>query len=408
VTHASDIAIIGGGIVGLATAIALMDRYPRARLVILDKEPTIAAHQTGHNSGVIHSGLYYAPGSLKARLCRDGKQMLEEFAASHDLPIERCGKLVVALDRDESVRLEALAERGRANGVPGLEMLGPDGIRGREPHAAGIKGLWSPTTAITDFRLVAQAMAADIRKAGGMIETGREVLSIDVRPAEVVLQTSRGAIAARNLITCAGVQADRVAGMAGDGSVGRIVPFRGDYYLLAADARGLVNGLIYPVPVPRFPFLGVHFTKRIDGEVWAGPNAVLAFARNGYRRRDISLRDVAGTLSHRGFLGLARRHWSMGAGEMARDVSKRLFHRSLRRYLPELRLDQLVPGPSGVRAQLVLRDGTLVDDFVLGGSGRVLHVLNAPSPAATAALAIGEELAARAVERFELPVGRQH
>ena len=397
-----DIVIVGAGIVGLATGLKLLERAPDLRLAVVDKEDTLGAHQTAHNSGVVHAGLYYAPGSLKARLCRMGKVQLETFAEAHRIPFERCGKLVVALNAAERPRLEALAARARLNKVPGLEILGPAGIREHEPHAAGMVGLWSPGTAIIDFRRVAEAMAADIRAAGGVIETRREVSAIEQRPSEVVLHTRRGPLVTRHLITCAGVQADRLARMSGDRSDARLVPFRGDYYVLTQDARGLVRGLIYPVPDPRFPFLGVHFTRRIDGQVWAGPNAVLAFAREGYRRRDVNLRELAATLAHRGFLRLAARHWQMGAAEMARDVSKRLFHRSLRRYVPDLRLDQLAPGPSGVRAQLVERNGTLVDDFVLGGSGRVLHVLNAPSPAATASLAIGEELARRAIERFEL------
>ncbi len=403
-----DVVIVGAGIVGLATGLRLLQRSPDLRLGIIDKESVPGAHQTSHNSGVVHAGLYYAPGSLKARLCRQGKALLEDFTERHGIPIERCGKLVVALDERERPRFEALAQRARANGVPGLEVLGPEGIREREPHAAGILGLWSPTTAITDYGLVVRAMASELHAAGGLIETGRELTRVSVRQNEVVLETNRGPIVARHLIACAGVQADRVAGMTGDRSGAAIVPFRGDYYTLTQDARSLVRGLIYPVPDPRFPFLGVHFTRRVDGQVWAGPNAVLAFARDGYRRRDVSLRDLAGTVTHPGFLRLAARYWRMGAAEMIRDLSRRAFHGSLRRYVPDLRLDQLAPGPSGVRAQLVQRDGTLVDDFVLGGSGRVLHVLNAPSPAATASLAIGDELAARAVERFELPALRHH
>jgi L-2-hydroxyglutarate oxidase LhgO len=397
------VVIVGAGIVGLATGLKLLERSPGLRLAIVEREATVGAHQTGHNSGVVHAGLYYAPGSLKARLCRLGKAQLEAFAEAHDIPFERCGKLVVATAETEWPRLATLAERARANGVPGLELVGPDGIREHEPHAAGLAGLWSPTTAIIDFSRVAEAMAADVRAAGGSIETEREVTAMSQRSGEVVLETRRGPLVTRHLICCAGVHADRLARLSGDDSGARLVPFRGDYYTLTEDARSLVRGLIYPVPDPRFPFLGVHLTRRIDGAVWAGPNAVLAFARDGYRRRDVNLADLAGTLSHRGFIRLAGRFWRVGATEMARDLSKLLFYRSLRRYLPELRLDQLAPGPAGVRAQLVERDGTLVDDFVLGGSGRVLHVLSAPSPAATAALAIGAELATRAMERFELP-----
>jgi L-2-hydroxyglutarate oxidase LhgO len=399
-----DLVVIGAGIVGLATALKLLRRSPDLRLAVVEAADRVAAHQTGHNSGVVHAGLYYAPESLKARLCRSGKEQLEAYAAEHGIPIERCGKLVVALDEGERPRLEALAARGTANGVPGLELLGRDALRAHEPHASGVAALWSPTTAIVDFERVAQAMARDVRDAGGKIELARPVTAIRSRPTEIVLETPLGPLLTRNLITCTGVQADRVAGLTGYRSAARMVPFRGDYFTLTPSARDLVRGLIYPLPDPRFPFLGVHLTRRIDGAVWAGPNAVLAFARDGYRRRDLSVRDLAGALGHPGFLRLAAHHWRMGAAEMARDWSKRLFLRSLRRLVPELRLEHLAPGPSGVRAQLLARDGTLVDDFVLGGEGRILHVLNAPSPAATAALAIGDELAARAAAQFGLRV----
>ncbi|MGZ6257953.1 MAG: L-2-hydroxyglutarate oxidase [Candidatus Limnocylindrales bacterium] len=398
----TDVAVIGGGLLGLATAYRLLGRRPDLRLLILEKETELAAHQSGHNSGVLHAGLYYAPGSLKARLCREGKAELERFAEAHAIPFERCGKLVVALDEIELPRLEALRERATANAVPGLEAVGPERIRELEPHAAGRRGLWSPTTAIIDFRRVAQAYADEVRAAGGTIETGRRVTAIQARGDELVLSTSRGELVARNLIACAGLQADRVAALTGDRPLERIVPFRGDYYTLRPDARQLVRGLLYPVADPRFPFLGVHFTRRIDGEVWAGPNAVLAFAREGYRRRDIDLGDLAGTLSDPGFLRLGARFWRTGALELWRDVSARAFHAALARYVPELRRDQLRFGPSGVRAQALDRDGTLVDDFRIGGTGHVLHVRNAPSPAATASLAIGRVLAEEALARFEL------
>lgn len=397
-----DLAIIGGGIVGLATALQLQRRQPDLRLVVLEQESTLGAHQSGHNSGVLHAGLYYAPGSQKARLCREGKAELETFLEGHAIPFERCGKLVVALRPDELPRLEELQRRATANGVPGLEEIGPERIREIEPHAAGLRALWSPTTGITDFRLVVAALAREVQTAGGTIETSRRVTGVADQGEEQVLQTSRGPIVARNVIACAGLWADRVAALTGDSGRDRIVPFRGDYYTLTADARALVRGLIYPVADPRFPFLGVHFTRRIDGEVWAGPNAVLAFARTGYRRTDVNLRDLVGTLTDRGFLRLAARFWRMGAVELWRDWSKSAFLGALRRYLPELRADQLVFGPSGVRAQALDPDGTLVDDFRFGGSRHVLHVRNAPSPAATASLAIGRELAEQAIERFEL------
>jgi L-2-hydroxyglutarate oxidase LhgO len=401
-TRRADVAIVGGGIVGLATAYRLLERRPDLRLIVLEREGRLASHQTGHNSGVIHGGLYYTPGSLKARLCREGRAALEAFVTERGIPFDRCGKLVVALDDAELPRFEQLRKRAEANGVEGLEVVGPERIREIEPHAAGIRALWSPATAIVDFGRVALAIADDVRARGGTIETGREVRSIQERRDELVLGTPRGDIAARNVIACAGLWADRVARMTRDPGADRIVPFRGDYYTLKPDARPLVRGLIYPVPDPRFPFLGVHFTRRIDGAVWAGPNAVLAFARTGYRRRDVDLRHLATTLAYPGFLRMATRYWRTGLAEMWRDVSKRAFAAELRRYLPALRDDQLVFGPSGVRAQAVDPDGTLVDDFRLGGSGRVLHVRNAPSPAATASLAIGRELASTAIERFAL------
>ncbi len=392
--------MIGGGIVGLATAYQLLGAQPDLRLVLIEKENRLAAHQSGHNSGVIHAGIYYAPGSLKARLCREGKRELEEFAAQHAIPFERCGKLVVAVDESELRRLRDLEQRASANGVPGLEAMDHDRLREIEPHAAGLRGLWSPTTGVIDYVAVCAALGREIRDRGGVIETGRALLGVRRHGAELVLTTTRGDLVARDIVACAGLQADRVARLTGDRPAETIVPFRGDYWRLTAEARPLVTALLYPVPDPGFPFLGVHFTRRIDGDVWAGPNAVLAFAREGYRRRDISLRDSADVLASRRFLGLAARYWRMGSAEMLRDVSKRLFHRSLVRYLPELRLDQLMPGPSGVRAQALDPNGALVDDFRLGGSGHILHVRNAPSPAATASLAIGRVIAAEAAQRF--------
>jgi len=388
VTDRFDVVVVGGGIVGLATAYRLMEARPGLRIAILEKEAELATHQSGHNSGVLHAGLYYQPGSLKARLCREGKAAVEAFAESHGIPFERCGKLVVALDESELERLASLRERAEANGVPGLEEVGPERIRELEPHAAGIRGLWSPGTGIVDFRRIALAMADDLRAQGVEILTGREVRGLDERDGEVV-------------VACAGLQADRVAALSGARDGPRIVPFRGDYYTLTAEARGLVRGLIYPVPDPRFPFLGVHFTKRIDGEVWAGPNAVLAFAREGYRRRDLNPRDLLGTLTNAGFLRLAGRYFRTGLGEMWRDWWKPAFVRELQRYVPEIRSDQLVFGPSGVRAQALASDGSLVDDFDLGGSARILHVRNAPSPAATSSLAIGSMLASDALERLD-------
>jgi (S)-2-hydroxyglutarate dehydrogenase len=404
VPAAADVVIVGAGIVGLATAYRLLESRPGLRVTIVEKESDVALHQSGHNSGVVHAGIYYAPGSLKARLCREGKAEVEQFAERHDIPLEHCGKLIVALSEDELPRLETLRERAEANAVPGLEAVGPERIREIEPHAAGLRGLWSPTTGIVDFRRVALAYADEIRARGATIVTDARVVAIRSRGKRRVVETRRGAVEAKGVITCAGLQSDRVAAMTGrpDPTVPQIVPFRGDYYTLVPTARGLVRGLLYPVPDPRFPFLGVHFTRRVDGEVWAGPNAVLAFAREGYRRRDVSLGDLAGVLTYPGFLRLARRHLRTGLAEMWRDVSKRAFAAELRRFVPEIQGEDLVFGPSGVRAQALNRDGSLADDFVLDGGDGVLHVRNAPSPGATSSLAIGRVVAADATERFGL------
>lgn len=394
--------VVGGGILGLATSLRLKETHPDLRIIVVEKEAELATHQSGHNSGVLHAGLYYAPGSLKATLCREGKAAMEAFAAGHAIPIERCGKLVVALDESEMPRFAALKQRAIANGVPGLEELGPERLKDIEPHAAGIRALWSPSTSIIDFRRVALAIADDIRADGTEVHLGRRVTGIREGPREVIVETTAGSIVGLHAIVAAGLQADRLAAMAGSPDAPRIVPFRGDYYTLSPDARHLAHGLIYPVPDPRFPFLGVHFTKRIDGAVWAGPNAVLAFAREGYRRRDVSLPDLAGTLAYPGFLRLASRYLRTGLAEMWRDWWKPAFVRELQRYIPEIRGEQLTFGPSGVRAQALARDGSLVDDFSLGGTGRILHVQNAPSPAATSSLAIGRMLAETATERFGL------
>ena len=404
-TDRVDLAIIGGGIVGLATALRLTESRPDLRVAILEKEHELATHQSGHNSGVLHAGLYYARGSLKARLCRQGKAELEAYAEAHGIPVRYPGKLVVALTEDELPRLADIKTRATANGVEGLEEIGPERIRELEPQAAGIRALWSPRTGIIDFRALALTYADDLRARGVAIHTARLVTGIDQHSDGVVLSTPAGEVQAGHVIACAGLHADHVAAMTGESGrdVPRIVPFRGDYYTLTPEARSLVTRLIYPVPDPRFPFLGVHFTPRHDGEVWAGPNAVLALAREGYGRTDLNLRDLAGTLTYRGFQRLAIRYWRMGVTEMWRDLSKRAYVRELQRYLPAIRGDQVRFGPSGVRAQALAYDGAIVDDFSLGGSGRFLHVRNAPSPAATSSLAIGRMLADSALERFDLP-----
>lgn len=388
-----DIAVIGGGIVGLAAAREMLQRRPGARLLLLEKERRLGMHQTGHNSGVIHSGLYYAPGSLKATACVAGAAALVRYCEQKDIPFERCGKVIVALDEQEIPRLEELARRGEANGVPGLEMIGPERLRELEPHVRGVRALWSPNTGIVDFRRVAAAYAADVQAAGGEIRTGHAVTGIRRVGGRTRLTTSAGEVDAGVVIACAGLYADRVAGLGGAKPDPRIVPFRGDYYVLRPERRSLVRNLIYPVPDPAFPFLGVHFTRRIDGAVWLGPNAVLAFARQGYRIGTLNPRDLAQTLTFPGFQRLARRYWRTGLAEMWRDVSKRAFLASLQAYIPSLEMADLLPGPSGVRAQALAADGTLVDDFVIDTARGVFHVRNAPSPAATSSLAIGSMIA---------------
>ncbi|MDQ3855003.1 MAG: L-2-hydroxyglutarate oxidase [Chloroflexota bacterium] len=388
-----DIAIIGGGIVGLAAAMELLSRRPSLRLLILEKEDGIARHQTGHNSGVIHSGIYYAPGSMKARLCVAGKARLLRFCDEHGIPYDLCGKVIVVTDEEELPRLKNLYRRGQENGVPGLEMIGPERLRELEPYCAGIRALWSPTTGIVDYTQVTEVYADEVGEKGGEILTGHEVVGMEQLDGRYQLETTSGTVEARYVVSCAGLQADRVASMSGAPAVPKIVPFRGDYYVLRPERSELVRGMIYPVPDPRFPFLGVHFTRRMNGEIWLGPNAVLAFAREGYGRMDISARDLLETLTFRGFGMLAWKFWQTGFEEMYRDFSKAAFLAALRRYMPALRSEDIVFGPSGVRAQALGLDGSLVDDFVVNHKGHALHVRNAPSPAATSSLAIGELIA---------------
>jgi L-2-hydroxyglutarate oxidase LhgO len=400
--QAYDIVIIGGGIVGLAAVMELLTRYPSLRMAVLEKERELARHQTGHNSGVIHSGIYYTPGSLKAKACVAGKARLISFCDEHNIPYELCGKVIVATREEELSRLERLYQYGQANGVSGLEMIGPERLREIEPCAVGIKALYSPNTGIVDYGQVARAYAHEITTRGGQILTNHEITSIDQKNGRYRLLTPSASIEARCVISCAGLYADRVAQLTGMQAIPRIVPFRGDYYILRPERAGMVRGMIYPVPDPRFPFLGAHFTRRMNGEVWLGPNAVLAFAREGYRRLDLNMRELAETLSYQGFRKLAFKYWRVGLAEMYRDFSKTAFLKDLQRYMPDLNLADLRPGPAGVRAQALAPNGTLVDDFVVNHEGGALHVRNAPSPAATSSLAIAEMIADRASKNFDL------
>ncbi|WP_433155624.1 L-2-hydroxyglutarate oxidase [Actinomadura nitritigenes] len=390
------IGVVGAGILGLAIARRLTATRPGAHVTVLDKEARIAAHQTGHNSGVAHAGLYYAPGSLKATLCRRGIGLLKEYCAEKGLPYEECGKVVVARDAGELGPLEEIERRATANGVPGLRRLTGAELREIEPHAAGVAALHSPTTAIVDFPAVARAFADDVAAAGGEVRLGFEVVRLG-RAGDRVRVGSPGGeeLVFDLLIVCAGLQSDRVARLAGDAAEPAIVPFRGEYYRLVPSRTDLVRGLIYPVPDPRYPFLGVHFTRRVDGGVDVGPNAVLALAREGYRRRDVRPADLWETLRFPGFRHLARRHWRTGARELYGSAVKRAFVAQARGFVPELTADDVAAAPAGVRAQAVDADGSLVDDFRIGRVGPVVTVRNAPSPAATSSLAIAEHVTAR-------------
>ena len=399
-----DIAIIGGGIVGLATARAIRERAPRARLTILEKESDIAQHQTGHNSGVIHSGIYYKPGSYKARLCVEGARLMKAYCDKNGIPVETCGKVIVATSQDELPRLKALYERGVANGVPGVSMIDARRLKEIEPHANAIGGIHSPQTAIVDYRRVAQTLAKELTGSGLALERNFRVASIMRAPGELRLGAPDGrVVTAKHLVNCAGLHSDTVARLAGAQVDVQIVPFRGEYYMLRPERRSLVNGLIYPVPDPEFPFLGVHFTRTVHGDVEAGPNAVLALAREGYTWRRVRPGELLATLRFTGFRAMARKYWRTGAYEMYRSLSKRAFVSALQRLVPALRADDIRPGGAGVRAQAVTADGALVDDFRIVQSADVVHVLNAPSPAATASLAIGHHIATIAAQTFAIP-----
>jgi (S)-2-hydroxyglutarate dehydrogenase len=396
-----DFAVIGGGIVGLSSARSLLERYPGAGVLVLEKESAWARHQTGHNSGVIHSGIYYKPGSLKARFCKEGAHRLVEFCQEHAIAYEICGKVIVATEPGEMTRLRNLYERGIENGLA-LEKIGPEELKELEPHATGIAALKVPSTGIVDFVGVAETFAKMVAEKGGELRAGAEVTGISETGDAVELRAAGKSFRARALINCAGLHSDRIAALGGVEAGARIVPFRGEYYDLKPQSRHLVRNLIYPVPDPSFPFLGVHFTRTVEGGVEAGPNAVLGFAREGYKKTDVKLKDLAEVISYPAFWRLAARNWRTGAGEAFRSLSKSAFVRGLQRLVPEVEAEDLLPTEAGVRAQALKKDGTLVDDFHIVEGERSVHVLNAPSPAATACIPIGEAIVERVSNLLKL------
>ena len=390
---AYDLVVVGGGIVGLATAMECLGRYPGLGLILLEKETELAKHQTGHNSGVIHSGIYYRPGSLKAQTCVAGARLMVEFCQHHRIPYQICGKLIVAAEARELPALESLYRRGQANGVSGLNVIGPDHMQDVEPAARGVRAIHVQSTGIVDYVQVAHAFAQMIRSRGGAIKTATAVRGIRRQPNEWIIETTSETVRAKYLVTCGGLFADRLAWMAGAPSDLRIIPFRGDYYDLVPARRSLINSLIYPVPNPSLPFLGVHVTRTIRGGVHVGPNAVLALKREGYGKTDVDLREAAGLLTYPGFWRMARTYWSYGIGELYRACSKAGFVRALQRLVPDVSAEDLVAGASGVRAQAVDRQGRLVDDFNIVSMDSAIHVRNVPSPAATASIKIGQTIA---------------
>lgn len=390
---AYDVAIVGAGLIGLATASAIADRHPDLSLIIFDKADRVAAHQSGHNSGVIHSGLYYQPGSLKARLCIQGRNLVYDLCEAHGIPHRRTGKLVIATDQSEIDGLAELERRGRANGLIGIERIGSAGIADFEPAASGVDALHVPETGVVDYLALARFLAEGLTRIGAVVATGRPVSRIDHAPNHVSVTAGGDRFEIGILVNCAGLHSDRIASMAGAEPSVQIVPFRGEYYRMTDASAHLVRGLIYPVPDPRFPFLGVHFTRRIDGSVEVGPNAVLALGREHYRGTSPNWRDLRETLTYPGFRGLARRHWRSGTRELVSSRSRRMYASAARGLVPDVRTQHLLPGGSGVRAQAVTPDGQLVDDFVIERVGATIHVLNAPSPGATACLAIGQHIA---------------
>lgn len=398
-----DVAIVGAGIVGLAVGLQLIRKYPGIKVVVLDKEKEVASHQTGHNSGVLHAGLYYKPGSLKARLCVEGRAAMVQFCSDYGVPYEICGKIIVATEEREVAGLRELLRRGQANGVCGLRELNADQIRELEPHTSGVRGICVPVTGITDFKAVSSKYAELIGQGGGEVLTGWGVERIVRGSDAIILETASGAVQARFAVNCAGLHSDVIARMAGARLGFRIVPFRGEYYELIPSKHHLVKGLVYPVADPRFPFLGVHFTRRIHGGIEAGPNAVFSFKREGYSRTSFDLGDTLSAARFPGFWKMAAHYWRSGAEEMYRSWSKRAFTRALQKLLPDLTEQDIQPGGSGVRAQAVDSSGKLLDDFYFVFQDRFLHVCNVPSPAATASLMIGKEVVSTLERHARLP-----
>ena len=398
-TKTADIAIIGGGVVGLATAYRWTQEHPDKSVVVLEKEDSVAEHQTGHNSGVLHSGIYYKPGSLKAINCREGKAAMVKFCAEQNIDYDICGKVIVATEDAETPALNRILKRGQANGVA-CELIGRERLLELEPHVRGVKAIHVPEAGIVNYRQVCQRLSELVTASGSEVLTSARVTDIRQWEGRLTIESTAGDVTVQHAINCAGLHCDRITKLAGQTPKSKIIPFRGEYYELRPEAYHLCRNLIYPVPDPKFPFLGVHFTRMIDGSVECGPNAVLAFAREGYLKTDINFRDLFESLTYGGFLRLAATYWKVGAGEIWRSVSKRAFVRALRRLVPEIHADLLKAAPAGVRAQAVSPNGTMVDDFQIIDSPRVIHVCNAPSPAATSSLNIGKTIVARMSERF--------
>jgi len=397
-----DVVVVGGGIIGLATSMKLTQDFPNLKVAVLEKEKEVAQHQTGHNSGVIHAGIYYAPGSQKANFCSTGGKLLRDFCDEYGIAYDMCGKLIVATDDSEVPQLEELFKRGTENGAQGLRMVNQEEIKDIEPYSAGVKAILSPNTGIIDYFEVSQAYATRMRENGGDLLTNVEVISIENKDNLVYINTTSGTVAAKYVLNCAGLHADTVARMMGVDVGVKIVPFRGEYFSIIPEKEHMVKGLIYPVPDPSMPFLGVHFTRRINGSVEAGPNAVLAFAREGYKKTDVNLKDTLGTLSYSGFWKMSAKYWKVGMHEQYRSLVKRVFVKSLQKLMPEITGDDLGNPGAGVRAQVIDSNGGLLQDFAIEASANAIHVLSAPSPGATSSLTISEYIVDLAQESFDL------